>query len=35
MEKLIDFYELTMEHTDIRNNKENEVCYFDVFFRKI
>lgn len=34
MEKLIDFYELTMEHTDIRNNKENEVCYFDVFFRK-
>ena len=26
MEKLIDFYELTMEHTDIRNNKENEVC---------
>lgn len=34
MEKLIDFYELTMEHTDIRNKKENEVCYFDVFFRK-
>ncbi len=34
MEKLIDFYELTMEHTDIKNKKDNEVCYFDVFFRK-
>lgn len=34
MEKLIDFYELTMEHTDIKNKKENEMCYFDVFFRK-
>ena len=34
MEKLIDFYELTMEHTDIKNKKENEICYFDVFFRK-
>ena len=34
MEKLIDFYELTMEHTDIKNKKDNEICYFDVFYRK-
>ena len=34
MKKLIDFYELTMEYTDLKNKKDNEVCYFDVFFRK-
>ncbi|MDD4642458.1 MAG: nicotinate phosphoribosyltransferase [Erysipelotrichaceae bacterium] len=34
MEKLIDFYELTMAYTDFRNNKMDEICYFDVFFRK-
>ena len=34
MKKLIDFYELTMEYTDVKNKKDDEVCYFDVFFRK-
>ena len=34
MKKLIDFYELTMEYTDLKNRKDNEICYFDVFFRK-
>ena len=34
MKKLIDFYELTMEYTDVKNNKDEEICYFDVFFRK-
>ena len=35
MKKLIDFYELTMEYTDTKNNKSDEICYFDVFFRTI
>lgn len=34
MKKLIDFYELTMEYTDLKNKKDDEICYFDVFFRK-
>lgn len=34
MKKLIDFYELTMEYTDVKNKKDDEICYFDVFFRK-
>ena len=34
MRKLIDFYELTMEYTDVKNDKDDEICYFDVFFRK-
>ena len=29
--KLIDFYELTMAYTDMKNGKLNERCYFDVF----
>lgn len=32
--KLIDFYELTMAYTDMKNGKLNEKCYFDVYFRK-
>ena len=34
MDKLIDFYELTMAYTDFKNDKMHEKCYFDVFFRK-
>lgn len=34
MRKLIDFYELTMAYTDLKNGKNEEKCYFDVFFRK-
>lgn len=34
MIKLTDFYELTMEYTDVKGKKANEMCYFDVFFRK-
>lgn len=34
MKKLIDFYELTMAYSDLKNGKSNEKCYFDVFFRK-
>ena len=34
MDKLIDFYELTMAYTDFKTNKYQEKCYFDIFFRK-
>ncbi|MEA5026230.1 MAG: nicotinate phosphoribosyltransferase [Erysipelotrichaceae bacterium] len=34
MTKLIDFYELTMAYTDWKNGKDQEKCYFDIFFRK-
>lgn len=34
MKKLIDFYELTMTYSDLMDKRENDVCYFDVFFRK-
>ena len=34
MKKLIDFYELTMAYADFKNNKTDEICYFDIFFRK-
>ncbi len=34
MKKLIDFYELTMAYTDFKNGKKDEICYFDVYFRK-
>ena len=34
MKKLIDFYELTMAYTDFKNGKSDEICYFDVYFRK-
>lgn len=33
-EKLIDFYELTMAYSDFKNNRVNDIVYFDVFFRK-
>jgi len=32
--KLIDFYELTMAYSDFKNNKKDQIVYFDVFFRK-
>ena len=32
--KLIDFYELTMAYSDFKNNRGNDIVYFDVFFRK-
>ena len=32
--KLIDFYELTMAYSDFKNNRINDIAYFDVFFRK-
>ena len=32
--KLIDFYELTMAYSDFKNNRVNDIVYFDVFFRK-
>jgi nicotinate phosphoribosyltransferase len=31
--KLIDFYEFTMAYCDIKNGKDKEKSYFDVFFR--
>ncbi len=34
MKKLVDFYELTMAYTDFKSGKMDQVCYFDVFFRK-
>ena len=34
MKKLIDFYELTMAYSDLKDKKDKDVCYFDVFFRK-
>jgi nicotinate phosphoribosyltransferase len=32
--KLIDLYELTMAYSDFKNNRMNDIVYFDVFFRK-
>lgn len=32
--KLIDFYELTMAYSDFKNNRVNDIAYFDVFFRR-
>ena len=32
--KLIDFYELTMAYSDFKNNRVNDIVYFDAFFRK-
>jgi len=32
---LCDFYELTMSQGYFQNNKANELCYFDIFFRKV
>ena len=32
--KLIDFYELTMAYSDFKDNRVNDIVYFDVFFRK-
>lgn len=32
--KLIDFYELTMIYSDMKNGKDKERSYFDVFFRR-
>lgn len=31
---MTDFYELTMAQTYFNSNKQNEIAYFDVFFRK-
>lgn len=30
----MDYYELTMAYSDFKNNKVNDIVYFDVFFRK-
>ena len=32
--KLIDFYELTMAYSDFKNNRINDIVYFDAYFRK-
>jgi nicotinate phosphoribosyltransferase len=32
---LVDFYELTMGNGYIENNVENQIAYFDMFFRKV
>lgn len=32
--KLIDFYELTMAYSDFKNNKHEQIVYFDAYFRK-
>lgn len=34
IKKLIDFYEITMAYSDFLDGKNNNKCYFDVFFRK-
>ena len=34
MKKLIDFYELTMAYSDLMDKRNDEKCYFDVFFRR-
>ena len=32
---LCDFYELTMAHGYFKNGKKDQICYFDIFFRRI
>lgn len=32
---LCDFYEFTMSQGYFKNNKKDQICYFDIFFRKI
>ena len=32
---LTDFYEITMANGYFKNNKHNEIAYFDMFFRKV
>ena len=32
--KLMDYYELTMAYSDFKNNRGNDIVYFDVYFRK-
>ena len=30
--KLIDFYELTMAYSDFKNNRHEDIVYFDAFW---
>ena len=32
---LVDFYELTMAHGYFENGMENQIAYFDMFFRRV
>ena len=32
---LTDFYEITMANGYFQNNMQNEIAYFDMFFRKV
>ena len=32
---LCDFYELTMGNGYLLNGKKDQICYFDVFFRRV
>ncbi len=32
---LVDFYELTMAHGYFENGMEDQIAYFDMFFRRV